>query len=85
MTLPIERTRCLERVELFLLDLCDPKKTPRMSRQIRKHAAQLLRHYPNQFWREESQRLAPSVWGSSIEEKEDHGMSELPQGWRRHL
>jgi hypothetical protein len=49
MTLPIERTNAVLRTEKFLIDLCDPKKYPRVPREVRKEAQRLLRHYPSQY------------------------------------
>jgi hypothetical protein len=49
MTIPTERTRAVLHTERFLLDLCNPKKTPRVPKQIREQARRLLKHYPTQF------------------------------------
>lgn len=49
MTLPVERTQAVLRTEEFLKDLLDPKKTPRVPRQIRDRAYRCLRHYPSQY------------------------------------
>ena len=49
MTIPIERTNAVIRTQKFLLDLLDPKKTPRVPRLIRQDARNLLRHYPSEF------------------------------------
>ena len=49
MTLPIERTNAVLRTEQFLIDLCDPKKYPRVPRAVREEAHRLLRHYPSQY------------------------------------
>jgi hypothetical protein len=49
MTIPAERTRAVLHTERFLLDLCNPKKTPRVPKQIREEARRLLKHYPTQF------------------------------------
>jgi hypothetical protein len=49
MTVPIERTNAVIRTQKFLLDLLDPKKTPRVPRLIRQDARNLLRHYPSEF------------------------------------
>ena len=46
MTLPDERTRAVHAAREFLLDLLDPKKTPRVPRDIRLRAHSVLRHYP---------------------------------------
>jgi len=49
MTVPVERTNAVIRTGKFLLDLLDPKKTPRVPLSIRKDARNLLRHYPSEF------------------------------------
>jgi hypothetical protein len=49
MTVPIERTNAVIRTQKFLIDLLDPKKTPRVPRSIRQDARNLLRHYPSEF------------------------------------
>jgi len=49
MTLPIERTNAVLNTEKFLCDLLDPKKTPRVPKEIRKRAARCLRHYPSRY------------------------------------
>lgn len=46
MTLPYERTRALVFARQLLTDLLDPKKTPRIPRDIRSRAQHALRHYP---------------------------------------
>ncbi len=49
MTVPIERTNAVVWTGQFLQDLLDPKKTPRVPKQIRQQALRLLRHYPSEF------------------------------------
>ena len=49
MTLPIERTNAVLRTEKFLMDLRDPKKYPRVPKEVRQEAQRLLRHYPSQY------------------------------------
>ena len=49
MTLPIERTNAVLRTEQFLMDLRDPKKYPRLPREVREEANRLLRHYPSKY------------------------------------
>ena len=61
--MPIERKNAMVNVESFLIDLRDPKKTPRVPKEIREKACRLLRHYPSKYHMEEAQRLAPSVFG----------------------
>ena len=49
MTVPVERTNAVINTQKFLLELLDPKKTPRVPRSVRKQAVHLLRHYPSEF------------------------------------
>lgn len=49
MTIPIERTWSVLNTRGFLLELIDPKKTPRIPSKLRKQARQLLKHYPSEF------------------------------------
>jgi len=49
MTLPCERTKAVMNVERFLMDLSNPKKTPRIPSEVRKQARSLLKHYPRKF------------------------------------
>ena len=46
MTLPLERSRSLKNTRDFLYNLLDPKKTPRIPKEIRKQAYYLLKHFP---------------------------------------
>jgi hypothetical protein len=63
MTIPIERTRAVSYTRDFLCDLLDPKKTPRVPRNIRRRASELLRHYPSQFDMEETVKEGSSLFG----------------------
>ena len=49
MTLPRERQLAIKNTRIFLLDLMDPKKTPRVPRAIRKEASHCLKHYPTEY------------------------------------
>jgi len=49
MTLPYERTDAVNNTRDFLYLLVDPKKTPRVSKQVREIAGNLLKHYPTEF------------------------------------
>jgi hypothetical protein len=49
MTVPSERTRAVLATEKFLLELCDPKATPRIPKALRDRACALLRHYPSAY------------------------------------
>jgi len=46
MSLPEEEKHALEQTKNFLFDLLDPKKTPRVPRDVRKRASRCLKHYP---------------------------------------
>jgi hypothetical protein len=71
MTVPIERTNAVINTEKFLCDLLDPKKTPRVPKDVRAQAKRLLRHYPCAYHmnviaeREDADFtvLAPKVFG----------------------
>ena len=49
MTLPDERYRALRCGEQLLLDLLNPKVTPRVPKYIRQRALGVLRHYPSSY------------------------------------
>ena len=49
MTLPCERYNAIKYTEKFLMDLCDPKKTPRVPKDVRNMARGCLRHYPRRY------------------------------------
>jgi len=49
MTLPRERELAIKNTRIFLLDLMDPKKTPRVPHAIRKEASHCLKHYPTEY------------------------------------
>ena len=50
MTLPYERVQAVINTEQFLYQLLDPKKTPRIPKSVRKRAAELLKHYPTEYY-----------------------------------
>ena len=64
MTLPDERYRAVRQAEQFLKDLCDPTKTPRVPKQIRREASAILRHYPGSWDMDRAAHAAPSVFES---------------------
>jgi hypothetical protein len=64
MTLPNERYNAIFRTEQFLKDLCDPKRTPRVPRDIRIQASRLLRHYPSQWDMDRAAHSCPQVFES---------------------
>lgn len=61
MTLPVERTYTMMNVREFLRSLLDPKKTPRVPREVRLQARWLLKHYPTQYDVEQLAEKAPDV------------------------
>jgi len=63
MTMPRERRQAVIRTEKFLIDLMDPKTTPRVPKEIRKKAAQCLRHYPTDYDMNLAAEQAPNVFG----------------------
>ena len=64
MTLPTERLNSVNRAREFLLALLDPKKTPRVPKNIRKQAGQVLKHFPGEFHMEEAKKAAPKLFGN---------------------
>jgi len=49
MTLPDERYRALRCGQQLLLDLLNPKVTPKVPKYIRQRALSVLRHYPSSY------------------------------------
>jgi hypothetical protein len=49
MTLPDERYRALRCGQQLLLDLLNPKVTPKVPKYIRQRAGNILRHYPDSY------------------------------------
>ncbi len=64
--MPYERSRAVKSAEAFLLELCDPKKTPRVPKNIRQQAKHLLRHYPGKFDMECAARQAPDLFSEKF-------------------
>ena len=63
MTMPNERRWAVNTTRQFLLDLLNPKKTPRVPSAIRKEASRCLRHYPGQYYMEQAAEQAPNIFG----------------------
>ena len=61
MTLPDERYRAIKYTEQFLTDLLDPKKTPRVPKDIRQRAYSCLRHYPGGYYLDVLATKSPSI------------------------
>jgi len=49
MTLPDERYRALRCGHQMLLDLLNPKVTPKVPKYIRQRALSILKHHPNSY------------------------------------
>jgi hypothetical protein len=91
MTMPFERTNAVKRTERFLMDLLDPKKTPRIPKQIRREAGSLLKHFPSQYdmeiisMREEGNDTSKTyqVFGvNKFMKKKKVTMCDPPGGWK---
>lgn len=67
MTLPDERYRAVKWAEQFLLELSDPKKTPRIPKELRQRAWSILRHYPGEYDMKSAAKLAPGVFAEEME------------------
>jgi hypothetical protein len=50
MTLPDERYRAILYARKFCEDLLDNKKTPRVPKDIRRRALNVLRHFPEDYY-----------------------------------
>jgi hypothetical protein len=68
MTMPIERTRAVNKAREFLYDLLDPKKTPRVPKAVRERALRVLKHYPNSYYLDKSAEALPEIWDKSDRE-----------------
>ena len=68
MTLPDERYRAVKMASQLLLDLCDPKRTPRVSKEIRQRAQAALRHYPSKWDMDRAAQACPEVFVERYEE-----------------
>jgi hypothetical protein len=62
MTMPDERYRAVQRTKEFLMDLCDPKKTPRVPKDVRQQAYFCLRHYPDKYHMDAAASVLPSIF-----------------------
>ncbi|MEY4333147.1 MAG: hypothetical protein RLZZ196_1885 [Bacteroidota bacterium] len=68
MTLPDERYRAVVQTKKFLIDLCSPKRTPRVPKDIRQLANSLLRHYPSDWDMTIASQQAPDVFAERMED-----------------
>lgn len=67
MTLPDERYRAVVQTRRFLMDLCNPAHTPRVSKIVREHARWCLRHYPDEWNMQMAAQFAPEVFQEKME------------------
>jgi hypothetical protein len=67
MTLPDERFRSVIAAKNFMADLLDPKKTPRVPKEVRQRAYSILRHYPSYWDLERVSDKSPEVFQPQIE------------------
>ena len=63
MTMPYERKAAVKNVQRFLLDLSNPRITPRVPKDIRDRARGLLKHYPHDFEMDRAGKLAADIFG----------------------
>ena len=63
MTMPSERRNAVNRTREFLGDLMNPKKTPRVSKEIRENAYRCLKHYPSEYDMELAEEQTPDIFG----------------------
>ena len=71
MTMPNERYYSIRTTRAFLVDLMDPKKTPRVPKEIRMKAYYCLKHYPGEYHMGEAAIQAPEIWGEQKREYDD--------------
>ena len=69
MTIPEERLNSIVYTREFLYDLLDPKKTPRVPRDIRERARRCLRHYPADLYLERVAEKVPDDWKMTQEKQ----------------
>ena len=70
MTLPDERYRAVLWAEEFLESLVDPKRTPRVPKEIREQARRILRHYPDEWHLAVAADRCPEVFQQEMEDLE---------------
>lgn len=68
MTLPDERYRAVKNTRMFLLELTDPTKTPRIPKHIRQTASWCLRHYPSEYDLKRASNGSPEVFAETMED-----------------
>lgn len=68
MTLPDERYRAVVHTQMFLYELCNPEKTPRVPKSVRQTASWLLRHYPSPSDMKQASYYAPDIFAERMED-----------------
>lgn len=68
MTLPDERYRAVKHTRIFLHELCNPEKTPRVPKHVRETASWLLRHYPSEYDLKQASQGSPEVFAETMED-----------------
>lgn len=68
MTMPDERYRAVMNTRIFLHELCNPEKTPRVPKHVRETASWLLRHYPSKFDMDMTSEAIPTVFAEQMED-----------------
>lgn len=63
MTLPFERKNSLNYTRDFLIELLDPKSTPKVPSKIRRWARSCLRHYPMIYEIDQLSKKCPEILG----------------------
>lgn len=63
MTLPYERVNAVNNTRIFLYLLIDPKKTPKVPKQVREVAQNLIKHYPSELDMDITARGEANVFG----------------------
>jgi len=63
VTMPDERRYAVNNTRQFLLDLLDPKITPRVPSAVRKKAGRCLKHYPGEYYMDLAKEQAPEIFG----------------------
>ena len=64
MTIPKERTEAVLRARQFLMELADPRATPRIPLRIRERAISLLKHLPTGGDLALAAKAAPDLFGA---------------------
>jgi hypothetical protein len=63
--MPNERRRAVNKTRQFLVDLMDPKKTPRVPSEVRLQAYRCIKHYPGEYHMEVAAENVPEIFGGS--------------------